>query len=153
MAPRWDQATLFAGIEPTSTPGVLSSAIIDTEGYPAGWVELLIPNAGGVNNFAGTIDLMGGNYRDATKLTQIALDTAQIYVDKAKYSAAAIPGLTHGGDTNPSRLTVAATLADSTRVKIPTINWPRFLQLVITRTSGGSAAEYWEACWFGRSSS
>jgi hypothetical protein len=156
MSPRHDRVTLFNGTT-HSTDVSRDSPIVDTEGYPAGWVELLVPNAGGTNNLACTIDFLGGAYPDAAKLKQLYLDTAHIYFDndttRGKLSETSLTGFTHGGATNPGRISIAADLAASTRIFVPMINWRRFFMLRITRSGGGSAAEFYEGAWDGRSSS
>lgn len=152
--PPSDRYPLFDGASnPTSTAGVLDSNLIDTDGCAANWLTLLVPNAGGAGNWVGTIDFLHGAHRDAARMSQLYLSTSDIYVDGLKLSDGAITGLTHGGASNPGRISVAADLAGSVRLRIPLINQQRFCMVRITRTSGGGAAEFWEGVWDGRLSS
>lgn len=129
-------------IETKPTNASYTSESLATRGLSSGWVEITIPHTG---DAVGTMSLKGGNQKAPSTHDDLAIDTAQLYINGAALSTTAFTGITHGGVTTPGTLAIAATQVADARIRIPAINFPEYISIVWTRTSGGSASQYIEA--------
>lgn len=112
-----------------------------THGMNNGWLEIVLPHTG---DAVGSIAIKGGVQKLQTTHDDLSLDDSQIYINGLNLADNAFTGLTWAASA-PGTIAIANTQVADARIRIPAINFPQYLSVVYTRSSGGSASQYVQA--------